>query len=398
VCRARPARPPPRYAAPMLPALLPLLLAPARAAPMSVDRLGELATRTPAAFDVFFAQKDQDLDARVPFRLKIDTVGTYDDLRAPVSLAGLDGGAVRAALPAGVFGGTVSVSGTTGDGARGWRWALDAAALGLSVDPEAFAAAGLADPGDSWSYVNSVGAGTFFDAARQLELTAGVAIRGAPRATPPAAGPPAFTTAPDGDGGQTATTVTTGAFLHAGWGPAGELAVTLLPDGLSQAVYRRPFEAARADGLGPLLGYLPALGQLRAGAYVDNLGLLPGRLGLDAEALLRREAPQGGDPAVGPDHATLGLELRLWGDRAPAEGAPDGAAGPSVALTARGSAWWLADGPVPGGAAELGLRGARLQATRLSVAVGGAWNEYRALSLLPLTDLPLVTGRIEVWR
>lgn len=369
---------------------------------MSVDRLAEIAARTPSVFDTFFLREDEDIERRPHFRMSVDVVAAFDDMRASYLLpfvSAEDGTTTLQTTlqPSFVMGGTISMSGTTnGTESRGWRFGIDTSQVSLSPDAETLEQQKFEVPDSaSWSYANTLAYASWFDRDRGITLSGGYAFRMTPVSTTSDTGQPVFSLGRE-DGDVVASKTEIGGFVHVGWSTVGEVALTVMPDGIGQLVYRRPFQLERADGAGPLLGVIPALQQVRAGAYIAGYNGLSERVRLDAEAMMRHEAGQ----AVGFDHTSV--EVELWLKKASSTLDPNYRSrkvtreSREVLLRARGSAWSLSEGLVPGGAAEVAWSGFGVgRRGDIGFSIGGAWNDYRSLTLLPLTDMSLMTIRIE---
>jgi hypothetical protein len=369
-----------------MPALLLLLsLAFAQDRVVSAARMDELAARSPAIFDVFFEREAADVRDRPRFRTTAQ-MAIVDGMQAPLA---------QADVPATLSGGRITLSSVFAvDGERGWRAGVDSTIVDLDIDEDALRQ--LEQPTSlSWRHQRQLAYVGRYDRDRALSWHAGLTTRSRPIVGTDATR--TFFATTRQDGGLETVDTRFGLSGHVRWGPAGELAVALDETGVDQAHVRRPFAVPRTDGVGPLLGAVPELGLYRGGAFVRGLEIVPRRVRLDASAAARTQAGE----RAGFDHAAFALDAPLKHDPDPPD--PDHRMHtpadhqPGIALRARGSAWRLADGVRPGGAGELAVTDIVIkQKVELDVMVGGAWNDYRAMGLLAVADLPLLTVDLDL--
>mgnify|MGYP000391821199 CR=1 FL=1 len=377
-----------------------LLLTAQGAERMSVGRLSDIAARSPSAFDLFYAREAADVATRPRFYGALNIVGSVTPMESRFWVPdqhAQPGGPTHAAavLPSGVFGSTLTLGGVGApQDAWGWRMGIDSTQVGLTADEEAAQERHLDVPEGGWGFATTLAYVGWFHRDLGLSLTGGALYRFVP-AVEMVDEQPHFTTVYDSDGELDGSVYTTEGFVHAGWRPLGQVAFTIGEDGLGQAIYRRPFAVPRTERLGPLLAVLPALDQVRAGAFVEGLVVDERWAIVDAELQARQEA----DGRPGADHASVQVEAWILKDDHPADAdyrdryAAD--IDPEVVVRGRVSSWVLTDGAVTGGAIEVEVDGIRTGhgGGDIGFALGMAYNDYRALTLLPLPDLPVVTFR-----
>ena len=383
--------------------LLPVFSLPTASAAeeMSAGRLRELAARSPSVFDVFFAREATDTLRQPRFYATIEAVGSWAPMESRFllpspTMVATESEQVTTVLPTQVVRSVTSLVGVgTLQSGWGWRAGMDLTQVGLTAEEEAVEQRALAVPDGGWYYANALAWGGVFHRERGLSFTAGGLYRMVPLVEE-VGGTPHFTTQPDDTGSLDGTDIAGQAFVHAGWTPLGQLALTVGSAGVAQAVYRRPVVLSEETQVGPLVGWLPALQQVRVGGFVEDLAIHPRWCRLDAELQGRHE----GDAGAGLDHASVQWEARLRHDPDPpsAHYPTRNPAHIDRELWVRGrvSTWTLAEDTVTGGALELALAGVRLRRQAdMGFGLGVAWNDYRALTLLPLADQPLMTFTID---